>query len=194
MFHLILTVLAIALIAGMSLVTVNYLPGWAATAKETRELVETGVLNLEQAFLLRAKTNGGVAPSGTDVDGGRTDGGLEPIFQSYYSFLPRPPAGYAWTYGYTSETQLILDGYAGNPAEGLYWFCLYPATRNASEGQYRGLLRAQQRFPVTQYYLNIAGPSACGRPLNSPDPASYPTPATVTFFVRYIPEEPPESP
>lgn len=191
MHQLILTVLTIALVASLTMASINYLPAWAPAAKDTHALVEQGAKTLERAFVLRAEANDGVAPGGADVDQLRTDGGLEPNFQDYYPFLPRAPGGYSWTYGYTMESQLIADGYAGNGAGGLYWFCLYPSSGSgATEGQYRGFKRAQQLFPVTQFYVNTAGAAACGRPINSLHPSSFPTPAVVTLFVRYVPGNP----
>lgn len=190
MVQLIITVIALSLTAATLLVTVNYLPSWVPVAKDTEALVESGARTLEDAFLLRSEDAGGVPPGGADVDGLQLDGGLSNNFQGYYSFLPPAPMGYAWTYGWTSEAQLIADGYPGNTTDGLYWFCLYPTGAGASEGQYRGFLRAQRMFSTEQMFLNAGGASTCGRPFNVAA-GGYPAPVVITLFVRYVPDERP---
>jgi len=182
-FQLILSVFAISLIAALTVVSVNYLPGWEVAAQQTTTLAKGGFSTLQNAFALRAQANGGSAPA---VNTSRQDGGLAPLFQTYYSFLPRAPLGYGWTYGYTTQTQLTADGYGGDPTGGLYWFCLYPLSGGGSQAIYQGLNKARLQFPPTQFYLNINGPSNCGRAINTTAPAAFPVPVVVTFFVRYV--------
>jgi hypothetical protein len=176
-------VVAISLIAALTLVSVNYLPGWAVAAHQTATLAQRGFGTLQNAFALRAQANAGSAPP---VDTSRQDGGLVPAFQPYYSFLPRAPLGYGWTYGYTTQTQLTADGYGGDPTGGLYWFCLYPLSGGGSQAIYEGLNIARAQFPPTQFYLNSNGPAYCGRAINTTAPAAFPAPVVVTFFVRYV--------
>jgi hypothetical protein len=183
MFQLILAVIAIGLFASLALVTVNYLPTWAPAAQETADLTRTGAKTLAAAFDLRAADPAGGVP---DENSSLSDGGLAAAFQPYYSFLPRAPQGYAWKYGQTTQLQLEADGYAGNSTGGLHWFCLYPAGAGGSLGTYKGFKRAQRVFPETQVYVNSGGSAFCGRALNSPDPASFPSPVAVTMFVRYV--------
>jgi hypothetical protein len=187
MFQLILTVLALSLIAAATVATVRYLPAWAPLADQTSTQVKSGFQVLERAFDLRAHDNAGAAPP---VDSSRQDGGLAPYFQNYFPFMPRPPAGYAWTYGYTSQAALESDAYQGNASGGLYWFCLYPISAGGAEGIYRGVKRAQQFFPQSQFYTGPNGAVSCGHPLNSSVPVTYPATISVTFFVRYVAETP----
>jgi len=187
MHQLILTVIALGLIAGLSVVTVRYLPAWAPVAQEVHELARDGARTLINAYNLRVEADEGIAPP---VDVNRQDGGLDVYFRDYYTFLPRAPAGYAWTYGYTTESQLLSDGYAGNASGGLNWFCLYPVAGGASEAIFRGLQRAQRHFAETQYYVSALGVTSCGRPINTAAPSSFPAPVVVTVFVRYIPGNP----
>jgi hypothetical protein len=183
MFQLILSVFAVSLMAALTLVSVNYLPGWTVAAQQTAALAQGGCNTLQNAFTLRAQANSGSAPA---VNTSRADGGLAPSFQTYYSFLPRAPLGYGWTYGYTTQNQLTADAYAGDPTGGLYWFCLYPLAGGGSQAIYQGLSRARGQFPPTQYYLNANGPSYCGRAINTLAPSVFPAPLVVTFFVRYV--------
>ena len=165
-----------------ALVGANFLPGWTVTAQQTNALAQAGFNALQNAFNLRAQANAGAAAA---VNTTRPDGGLAPSFQAYYAFLPRTPLGYAWTYGYTTQSQLTVDGYAGNATGGLR-FCLYPPSGGGSQGIYQGLNRAGALFPNTQYYLNANGPSFCGRAIGTGAPLTYPAPVIVTFFVRYV--------
>ena len=110
--------------------------------------------------------------------------------RQYFPFMPRSPAGYAWTYGYTSQAALESDAYQGNASGGLYWFCLYPISAGGAEGIYRGVKRAQQFFPQSQFYTGPNGAVSCGHPLNSSVPVTYPATISVTFFVRYVAETP----
>jgi hypothetical protein len=185
--HLMLTVLSIALMATVALATVSYAPTWAPAAQQSFHQVQTGFEALERAFSLRLSENEGVAPA---VDPSRDDGGLAPAFIAYLNFAPRPPLGYGWRYGFTSETQLIADGYAGNSTGGLHWFCLYPTGGGASEGVYRGVRRAQQRFGVNQFYVHVSGVPSCGRAVDSGAPSTFPATLSVTLFVRHVPENP----
>jgi hypothetical protein len=167
----------------MALVGVNYLPGWAVAAQQTAALGQSGFNALQNAFTLRAQANSGAPPA---VNTARADGGLAPSFQTYYSFLPRAPLGYGWTYGYTTSSQLTADAYAGDPTGGLYWFCLYPLVGGGSQAIYQGLSRVRAQFPSTQYYLNANGSSYCGRAINTAAPATFPAPVVATLFVRYV--------
>ena len=188
MFQLILSIIAIGLMAATVVVTLSYTPAWIATAKQAEGFAQNGLSTLDYAYYLYCQANGGTSPS---VNTGSPDGGLASYFSAYYSFLPPAPAGYAWTYGFTSQSQLTSDGYTGYDTGGLYWFCLYPSTAEASQGVYRGLAEAQPNFSGTEYYLNTGGSSYCGRALNSASPGAFPAPAEVTFFVRYVAGNPP---
>jgi hypothetical protein len=197
MHQLILTVIALTLIAGLAVVTANYLPTWATHAKDAHVLVETGAKTLINAFDLRARANDGVAPL---PDGDLYGNGLTAYFNNYYPFLPRAPQGYAWSYGFSNTAALLTDGYPGGVSDngtpenfdddGLFWFCLHPTGAGATEGIHRGIRRAQQVFPETQMYVHIGGAAACGHPINSADPSSFPSNTVVTVFVRYIPDTP----
>jgi len=196
MFQLILTIIGLSLIAGLSLVTANYLPAWAPHAKDAHVLVETGSKILINAFNLRAAENDGVSPM---PDYGVADQGLNEYFGPYYPFLPRAPQGYVWLYGFTPASVLASENFPGvisdngttepgqTDDDGLFWFCLVPAGSGASEGVYRGMRRAQQVFPETQMYLNDA---ACGHAFNSAVFSQFPAPVTLTVFVRYVPGNP----
>jgi hypothetical protein len=198
MHQLILTVIALSLIAGMSIVTVNYLPAWANGAKDAHILVRDGARTLIKAFELRAQAHDGVAPMPEDA---YPDFGLAAFYSNYYPFLPRAPQGYSWFYGFTPAVTLSSYGYPGaisnnntddSSDDGLFWFCLAPVNGGASEGVYRGIRRAQQVFPETQMYVNSALGAQCGEPVNSAEPSSFPANTVVTFFVRYIPDNPVE--
>lgn len=185
MLQLILTVLSIALMASLALATVSYAPSWLPAAEHSYVQTRRGFEKLEQAFLQRAAQNDGAAPP---VDASREDGGLAPAFGALLGFVPRAPVGYAWKYGFTSESQLAADGYAGHAGGGLHWFCLYTTGPGASHAAYRGIRRSQQHFALAQFYLNLNGAMACGRAVETGAPSSFPSPVAVTLFVRYAGE------
>lgn len=194
MFQLILTFIALSLVGGLSIITVNYLPSWGPHARDAHVLVETGAKTLINAFDLRAAQNEGISPM---PNYGELDQGLHATFAQYYSFLPRAPNGYMWLYGHTPASVLISEAFPGaisdNGTEeelgddGLFWFCLAPTGEGANEGVYRGMKRAQQVFPETQMYINNL---PCGHAINSADPTHFPAQRTLTVFVRYVPGYP----
>jgi hypothetical protein len=183
MYQLMMTVIAIVLTAAIATATIVYTPGWKTASDDAYMLARTGVQTLENAFTLATQANGGTELA---VDLGQTDGGLAANFANYYRFLPKAPAGYSWKYGYSSATTLTNDSYAGNGANGLYWFCLYPSGTTMSQGVYKGFARSQKIFSGTQFYLHDGGSSFCGRAVNSAEPTVYPNDYSVTFFVRYV--------
>ncbi|MDR5727389.1 MAG: hypothetical protein RB191_08170, partial [Terriglobia bacterium] len=172
-----------------ALATLSYTPAWVTTAKQAEGFTQQGFSTLDYAFYLYDQANGGSSPAVVTTS---ADGGLARYFSPYYSFLPPAPAGYAWTYGFTSQSTLAADGYTGYDTGGLYWFCLYPMSgASASQGVYRGIMDAQPYFSNSQFFVNTGGASTCGQPVNSAAPASFPVPVTVTVFQHYVAGNPP---
>jgi hypothetical protein len=171
MSQLILVLLSIGLTSALLLATVNYMPSWQPAALDAQRQVVAGFDTLERAYRLKTRANGGVpaAPTGAE------DGGLAAHFVNYYGFLPRPPGGYAWRYGY-------------NATYNLNWFCLYPVGAGATRAVFEGMRRAATSFSAEQFYLHAGDVNACGTPAAQPEPASFPALVSVTFFVRYIPD------
>lgn len=171
MSQLVLVILAIGLTSALLMATINYMPSWQPVALETQRQVVSGFDKLERAYHLKTRVNGGT-PDAPTTD---PDGGLAQHFVHYYGFLPRPPAGYDWRYGYDAGLNLN-------------WFCLYPTGAGASRGVFEGMKRAATSFSVEQFYLHAGGVSSCGSTAAQPAPSSFPALVTITFFVRYIPD------
>jgi hypothetical protein len=174
MVNLILVILSISLTAATLFASLNYLPGWAGTARTTHDLTRYGFLTLEKAFAAQVAKDAGVPAARTD----EADGGLFTNFSAYYGYLPQAPKGYAWKYGDNGTD---------------YYFCLYPTAGNpiASEGLWRGLNRVRNLFSDEQYFIVPGGVSACGAPLPATPqsaeakapPAAYPALISAVYLV-----------
>jgi hypothetical protein len=166
--NLLIAMMSIILTSGLLLVTVNYLPRWATTVPEQAGLVRAGFDKLELAHYLASKSSG-VEPSPT----ADADGGLVALFQPYYSFLPRAPAGFAWKYGHSA-------------VNGLNWFCLY-SNAPADRGVWLALREAMNYYSTERYFVHAGGSAQCGSTTNMAEPASFPAQFSATFYVRYVP-------
>lgn len=169
MFHLIITVIAIALSGFLSLIAVNYLPSWSPAAAQVSTQVQTAFPLLEQAYGVLTRTADGEAPATL----AHPDGGFVSQFMPLLKFAPAAPAGYRWSYG-----QHPSDGshYAG-----LHFFCLEPIAPTIPEGVSRGITRGVSIFSKSQVFLN----TNCGATSSVSD-WSAKAPAA-TYFVTYVP-------
>lgn len=125
MFHLILTLIAIAM-AGLSLFAqVQYLNPVAKLAQEERGRLEAAFLVLEDGYYAYVAATG-AKPS------------LLSEITPAYAFLPAAPAGLAWSFG--------AGGYNG---EGR-WFCL---SGQAGPAAYRAILKLRDRLSPQAYFV-----------------------------------------
>jgi hypothetical protein len=176
MISLITTILAISLLAAMLLITVNYLPGWQSTSKQTSALVLNSFNDLRGAFASAwTADNVNSYKTGTYLDppaSGTGDGGLEANFGPYM-YTPGAPAGYTWAYGHSS-------------VNGLSYFCMYPTGSGANFGVFEGIKSAIRSFGGSSGQITLAsgGSAACGSTSNSAPPASYPANYALTLFVH----------
>lgn len=183
MVSLITTVLAIALLAAMLAITINYLPGWETTAANTSALMLNSFNDLRGAFASAwAADNVNGYKTGTYADppaSGSGDGGLAADFGAYM-YTPGVPAGYAWAYGHSS-------------VNGLSYFCMYPTGAGANFGVFEGMVSAIRKFGGSAGEITLAsgGAAACGSTTSSPAPSAYPADYALTFFVRCTPDPAP---
>lgn len=168
MINLIITLMSIALTGAIVVASVNYLPAWTGSAEEQAALVRAGFDRFETAHYLASKSTG-IEPLPT----ADADGGLAALFQPYYSFLPKAPAGYAWKYG-------------RNTVNGLNWFCLYSAT-TAGAGAWSALRTATNYYSSERYFVHAGGEAQCGATSNMAQPEAFPVQFSATFYVRYVP-------
>jgi hypothetical protein len=173
MFHLIATVLAIALVAALSVTSLNYLPSWQVQAKAVAATSQVSLGALQQAYDIVTRTQNGVPPAVTTAQ----DGGFNAGFMSALRFTPTMPPGYAWTYGVH-----VVDG---SQWSGLNYFCMKPLEGNAgaSEGLVRGLARTATTFSADQLFFS----DSCGATQDWASPTTYPAALHLTFFVAYTP-------
>lgn len=171
MFQLISSVMAIALMSALVLVSINYLPAWQARARDTEQQMRRVLPQLEQAYDALTRSADGIAPA-TMAD---SDGGFTAQFMSTLQFVPAAPAGYKWTYGQRAADS---SRYAN-----MNYFCLAP-TKPTAESTGRGLYLAAGAYSRDQIVIS----TACGADAWSAQPKEWGTVKTaVTFYVAYTP-------
>lgn len=183
MISLITTILAIALLAAMLLITVNYLPGWQTTSKQTSALTLNAITDLRGAFASAwTADNANSYKTGVYTDPpvtGSGDGGLSADFSSYM-YPPTAPPGYTWSYGHSGVNNLS-------------YFCMYPTGAGANFGVFNGILAALRSFGAGSGQITLAsgGAAACGSTVSSAMPTAYPANYALTMFVRCAPDPSP---
>lgn len=172
MTQLIITVFSIALVALLSVAAINYIPHWQGPARDVERKVRLALPQLEQAYDVVTRANGGVPPAVL----AQADGGFATQFLSTLKFAPVAPAGYTWVYGQHSDD--------GSRYANLNYFCLAP-TQGTPEVVGKGLYRGVATFSPEQAFVG----ATCGATASAGQPAQYAgsTSRAVTFFVAYTP-------
>lgn len=166
MVHLILTLIAIALSASLSIVAVNYVPWFAKPAADIAAVTQTGLLRIESAHLSQERAAGGdplVLPPGTGAQAFQSL-----LVDDVLRFVPAAPPGYGW-----SLHQKPADASAYSE---LLYVCLSPtnASMPLTKPIEMGLRQAIAIFPPQQAILA----STCGATVTSP-------PATVAPVLSF---------
>lgn len=191
MYTLLISIFAIVLEALCLFALLSASPNWAKTAPDISRVIAAGLSTGDMAFYRYAAANNGAALAPTAA----TDGGLS-NFRSpvaYSAFTPPAPLGYAWKYGKDN-------------ALNQYYLCMYSVSGApvATEDVYRAMKRLQRLLPWEQYVIHPGPNTTCGvQSAGSLDPASVPTdlaapsvfPAnlTVTYWLKYLPNQKPAS-
>jgi hypothetical protein len=174
MISLILTVLSIALLSAIAVISISYMPHWSKEQGEVASQVRKSSQDLERAFHLYAL---GHSDTPAAVISGDADGGLAANFTSFLGFLPPAIPGYQWVYGNTGPAG--ASGYQNTS-----YFCMKPQVAGGStgEGKVRGITRAKLFLSDEQAFMG----TNCGEPTNVAF-NTFPAPMTFTYFVRYVP-------
>ena len=168
MYHLIITVMAIALVGALTMVSVSYTPSNFKHRDAYSELLEAALPKLEKAYDVATQANGGVAPT----VGAGADGGFATTFLPYLKFTPALPPGMSLSYG-------LYNG-ANTRYTGLNYFCIQ--VNNANSTHPAAAYKSQHRFSADQYFVS----STCGQASNVAS-LTADQPVKITFFVAYVP-------
>lgn len=155
MFNLILTIIAIGLLAAVAVASVNYVPWWQKPALETAARVQAGLTSLDRAFQAAAQAG---ALTGTFASPQEALQSL--LVQPYLRFAPPAPPGYVWGLYKKDVTN------PGDPYSGLFYLCLAPSSASASssEATTAGLTRAAT---IASPQQAVVAP-ACGATASEP--------------------------
>ena len=145
MISILLTIVAVVLLATLLVAGINYIPSTAYAERETKTLAQTGFSVLSNAFSAYRIAKG-AAPAVTTWD---TD--LTPR----YGLMPKPPKNMTWTYG--------ENGTGG------YWFCL---SGTVGKVQYEGLANLQTLLQDQVYFISDTCGATANGSLPSSYPAS----------------------
>lgn len=170
MSQLILSVLAIVLTAATLVSTLNYLPWWQRGAADVNQVLRTSLPRIDAAYKEAARRNAGIPPAVT----GEADGGFVSGFQDVLGILPAAPRDFSWSYH-----QHPNDGSAW---ANLHYVCLTSST-DSQRDSWAGARAARPVFSSQQYIVS----ASCGDTVSNPEPADYPAPLAITFFVTYVP-------
>lgn len=167
MFNLILTIIAIGLLAAMAVASVNYVPWWQKPALETSARVQASLVSLDRAF--QAASQAG-ALTGTFAS---PQEALESLLvQPYLRFTPPGLPGYTWGLYKKDVTN------PGDPYSGLFYLCLAPSSAStpSSEATVTGLTRAAA---IASSQQAVVAP-ACGATASAAGPGA---PALTYYLV-----------
>lgn len=179
MVQLILTVISIALVGSMALVSMNYIPASLGIERQVESRIKSGLGDLQsgwKAYQDDHRTHQWVCDTYTGPEGGTYDdcwrevddpGTLDPAgweneLTPAYAYLPHTPGDTAWSYG-------------GGTANG-WWFCL---SGTVNEMTYDGLERAARHFPGQAVYFG----DSCGATSDVAAPESFSAQIYLTFWV-----------
>jgi len=159
-FHLIITVMSIALAAGTALITLSYLDPTLPLQRQSEQRIEAGFEAFQEAWARYSevnKTHGWQCDEYTSADTGAiyedcqkvvidpgylaADVNWKTALIPEYTFLPRAPEGLTYTYNKND-----IDG---------WYFC---AQGSINSAQLKGVYRAKNNFPVDSYFVS----STCG--------------------------------
>lgn len=149
MHALIMSILAIGLLASVTLMTLNYLPVDALQASKSRARAQQGFDALSAGSIRYIKSltdpNGMVSlPAG----GVEISGAIQPAF----GFIPPAPNGMQWS--------VFSAHYSGLPAIAI---CLHPLSGNVEPAVLRGALSVKAEYPSAAVFVS----DSC---LSSPNP------------------------
>lgn len=168
MFHLITTVMAIALVGIISMIGVQYLKTDTKYRDIYADMVEAALPKLEKAYDVATQANGGTAPAVTAA----ADGGFATNFLPFLKFTPALPPNMSITYGLYSGTNTRYTG--------LNYYCLQVS--NPTEVHLKAAYKSSYRFSADQYFVsNTCGQASTVQNLNGSQPLK------ITFFVAYVP-------
>lgn len=123
---LVITIIALALFAALTLAGMNYVDGDVGSRSQTRMLAMTGFTQLGNAFISYREDEGAAPP---------TSNWQSALFPTYGN-EPTAPTNLSYSYG--------RDGSGG------HWFCL---SGSASEAQYQGLSSLSNTLSPSAYFI-----------------------------------------
>lgn len=174
MFNLILTVIAIGLLAVVAVASVNYIPWWQKPSLEAAARVQAGLVSLDRAF--QAASQAGTL-TGTFASPQEALQSL--LVQPYLRFTPPGLPGYSWGLYKKDVTG------PGDPYSGLFYLCLAPSSASTppSEPTLTGLTRAAAiASPQQAVVASSCGATASGVGAGAPTLTYYLVAAPVASF------------